>query len=166
MRLIVAIIISTTCISALAQSTPALKKEIDNEVQRIQSSHGLKPASFSIQALKKVLHYISYNYLSDDNEYVKITRQFSRNNDTTRQTFYLKKGKLIFATEQVVSYYTENNKTDSISWSGDFYFSNDKLIDYVTLGHGKSEVDIWNPEQDILNAFRESKRDIARHKKK
>lgn len=34
------------------------------------------------------------------------------------------------------------------------------MIDYTTLGHGKSETDTWNPEMDILDAFNESQKDL------
>ena len=166
MRLFSAIIISLVWSPAFGQDTISLKKDIDTEVHRIQANSRLKPVTFSIQAMKKVLHYISYSYTENENGYVKISRQFSRKNDTTRQMFYLKKDQLIFATEKIVSFYTENNQTDSITWSGDFYFSKGKLIDHVTLGHGKSELDSWDPEQDLLNAFNESKQDIDRYKKK
>ena len=164
MKLITTLIVLIVCTQTSAQETISTKRDVDAEVQRIDQDSRLKSVTFSIQAMKKVLHYIEYNYLADENGYSKITRQFSRSNDTTRQTFYLKKGELIFVTEQIVSYCTERNKTDSIAWSGDFYFSKGKLIDHVTLGHGKSELDTWDPEQEMLSAFNESKNDIARHK--
>ena len=164
MKLITTLIVLIVCTQTSAQETISTKRDIDDEVQRIDQDSRLKSVTFSIQAMKKVLHYIDYNYLADENGYSKINRQFARNNDTTRQTFYLKKGELIFATEQIVPYYPERNKTDSIAWRGDFYFSKGKLFDHVTLGHGKSELDTWNPEQEMLIAFIESKNDIGRHK--
>jgi len=48
-------------------------------------------------------------------------------------------------------------KIDSIVWAGNFYFSKNKLIANVTFGYGKSEIDSWNPEVDLLKAFSESK---------
>jgi len=166
MRFIFIIIISIAWSSSFAQEAiSAKRKSIDAEVRKIRNDNSLKSVTFSIQALKKVLHYISYNYTSNANGYIRISRQFSYKNDSIRQTFYLKKSQLIFATELIISYYTENNKKDSISWNGDFYFSNGKLIDHITLGHGKSETDTWNPEQDMLDAFNDSIKDIARHKK-
>ena len=166
MRLLTAIIISIVWTHTSAQETISIKKDIEVEVQRIQKDSSLNSVTFSIQAMKKVLHFIKYNYLSDKNGYAKISRQFSRNNDSTIQTFYLKSGELIFATEQIVTYYYEKNKTDSIGWSGDFYFSKGKLIYHITIGHGKSEIETWDPEQDLLNALKESKKDITRYKSK
>ena len=142
------------------------KTTIDAEVQQIAKQTQLKTKLFSIQALKKVLHYIHYQYIENSKGYVKIHRQFSHNNDSIQQTFFLKNGTLIYAREKITTYYIEKDKRDSISWIGDFYFAKGKLIDYITIGHGKSEIDTWDPEQDMLTAFSESKRDIARYKKK
>lgn len=165
MRLLIAIAVVLFSNVALGQDIEKQKAAIDAEVERI--SRPSKPAavSFSIQAMKKRLHYIRYNYVEDKSGYVKISRQFSNKNDTILQTFYFKAGKLIHATETITSYFTDKGKTDSIGWSGGFYFANGKLIDYITLGHGKSEIDSWNPEQEMLTAFDESKKDIARYKR-
>jgi hypothetical protein len=149
---------------SVGQDLEKQKAIIDAEVERIARGK-LAKVNFSIQAMKKVLHYISYKYIETSKGYIFISRQFSHKNDTIQQTFYLKDGSLIYAIERIVSYYSENGKTDSITWQGDFYFSKGKLIDYVTLGHGKSEIETWNPEQDMLTIFGESKRDIARYKK-
>jgi hypothetical protein len=166
MKLILAIAIIILSKVSLGQDLIKQKAAIDAEVERISKQGKLKTGRFSIQALKKVLHYIKYQYIENSSGYIKISRQFSHKNDTIQQTFYVKNGGLIYATEKITSYFTDNGKTDSIVWSGDFYFANSKLIDHITLGHGKSEFDNWNPQQDMLTAFRESKRDIARYKKK
>ena len=166
MRILTAIAIIVIAKSSFGQDLAKQKNAIDVEVDRISKQANLKTVSFSIQALKKVLHHINYQFIESKKKYIKIHRQFSHKNDTIQQMFYLKNGGLIYASEEITSYFTENGKTDSIIWKGDFYFANGKLIDHITLGHGKSEIDNWNPEHDILTAFSESKRDIARYKKK
>ncbi len=166
MRILTAIAIISIAKSSFGQDLERQKNAIDLEVDRISKQANLKTVSFSIQALKKVLHQINYQYIESKKGYIKIRRQFSHKSDTIQQMFYLKNGGLIYANETITSYFTENGKTDSIIWKGDFYFENAKLIDHVTLGHGKSEIETWNPEQDMLTAFSESKRDIARYKKK
>lgn len=45
-------------------------------------------------------------------------------------------------------------------------FRKGKLFDHVTLGHGKSETEEWDPEKEMLTALADSKRDIARYKGK
>ena len=112
---------------------------------RISQNASLQEISFSIQAIKKPLHYIHYQYVEDKEGYVKISRQYSCEKDSIQQTFYLKEGKLIFAKEKITSF-IETGRTEYLSWSGEFYFSNGKLIDLETLGHGKSEIETWQPE--------------------
>ena len=164
MKLLFAIVIIITAKASFGQDLEKEKSAIDLEVDRISRQFNSKTVSFSIQALKGVLHYINYQYIESTKGYDKIRRQFSHKSDTIQQTFYLKNGVLIYATETIATYFTENGNTDSIVWKGDFYFANGKLIDYVTLGHGKSELDTWNPEKDMLTALSDSKRDIKRFK--
>lgn len=164
LSIIVAIILLSNL--SFGQNLEKQKAAIDTEVERISKQSKPTAVSFSIQAMKKRLHYIHYNYIVNKSGYVKISRRFSHKNDTIQQTFYLNAGKLIHATETITSYFHEKGKTDSITWSGGFYFANGKLIDHITLGHGKSEFENWNPEKEMLTAFAESKKDIARYRGK
>jgi ribosomal protein L17 len=165
-KILYSILIFLISIFSYGQDTNALKKSIDIEVERIDNDKRLSSTSFSIEAMKKVLHYISYNYVESKSGYIRISRQYYHKNDSISQTFYLNGGQLIYATEMIVTYYNENDKTDHITWGGSFYFSKGKLIDYITLGHGKSELENWKPDRYMLMAFDESKKDIARYKKK
>ncbi len=148
-----------------AQNLAQQKAVIITAVKNIDQNKNAKATSFSIPALKKVLHHISYQYSQDKDGYIKIFRQYSHKNDTTQEAYYFKKGQLIYATETIISYYSHQANIDSSIWKGDFYFANGKLIDHVTLGHGRSETEEWNPEQDVLQSLREAKRDIERYKK-
>lgn len=158
MRLAIFIALILLSNLSFGQNLEKQKAAIDTEVERISKQSKSPALSFSIQAMKKRLHYVRYNYVVNKSGYVKISRQFSNENDTIQQTFYLKSGKLIHATETITSYFQEKGKTDSITWSGGFYFENGKLIDHITLGHGKSELEIWNPEKEMLTAFDEPKK--------
>lgn len=166
MRLSIVIAIIFLFNLSFGQNLEKQKAAIDTEVERILKQSKPTVVSFSIQAMKKRLHYIHYNYAVNKSGYVKISRQFSNKKDSVQQTFYLKSGKLIHATETITSYFNDSGKTYSITWSGGFYFANGKLIDHITLGHGKSELETWNPEQEMLTAFDESKKDIARYRGK
>jgi len=166
MRTLLAITFTFILNISFGQDLDKRKIAIDAEVERISEQSTVGTVNFSIQTLKKVLNYISYQYRESSKGYVKISRQFSHKNDTIHQDFYLKDGSLIYAHEIITSYFTNNGKTDSIGWSGGFYFAKGKLIDCITHGHGKSEMDSWNPEKDMLTAFEESKKDITRYKKK
>ena len=166
MRVLFAIVFSIAVSALSAQDLAKRKAGIEKEVEQIDKLSVGRTQRFSIKALKKGLHSTNYHTVETSRGLIKISRQFSSKNDSVEQQFYLKNGKLIYAHEIITSYFTVNNQKDSIGWSGRFYFSQNKLIDYITLGHGKSEMETWNPEEDMLTAFNESKRDIARFKKR
>ena len=48
-------------------------------------------------------------------------------------------------------------------WSGVFYFQNGKLLDHTTNGHGKSELDNWDPEADMLWMSRRRMKQLKEH---
>lgn len=162
--LIVLVFILITGLSH-AQDLAKQKAVIDTAVKDITAISLNDATRFTIQANKKVLHYISYRYMEKPEGYITIQRQFSKNKDTIQQYFYMKNGELIYAIENITSFYGGNQKDNIVFWSGQFYFSKNKLIDHVTLGHGKSELETWNPEQEMLTAFKESKQDVERFKK-
>lgn len=37
-----------------------------------------------------------------------------------------------------------NNPVDSFGWAGNYYFAKNKLLDHITFGHGKSEIEPWD----------------------
>ena len=165
MKVLLAIALSFVLSASFGQDVEKQKAAIDAVVERISKLKEAKTESFTIQAKKKVLHDISYQYLEGAGGYVKISRSFSHKNDSIHQEFYLKGGSLIYANETIVSYFTGNGTNDSIAWSGGFYFANGKLIDHISLGHGKSEEESWDPEKEMLMAFNEAKRDVGRYKR-
>jgi hypothetical protein len=151
--------------NAAAQNVAVVKKVIDSivavtEIGKSQVSH-----KFSIAAVKKVSPNINYHYQTRQGSIVKIIRYFGSNNDSTTQTFYFKNNNLVYSTEAITSYSFADNQRDSIIWIGSYYFSGGKLIDMVTLGHGKSETETWDPETEVLANCKSAKNDIARFNK-
>ena len=161
MKIIFLLLAFLLTIISFGQNKEKAIKTIDSIVKVISKDKKYTTSYFRIQALKKVLHYISYTYKFEKKNILRIERKFSHKQDSIKQIFYLNNGQLIYAIETIVSHFAN----DSITWSGDFYFSNGKLLDYETLGHGKSEIETWDPESDILRSYSESKRDIIRHQK-
>lgn len=138
-----------------AQDLKSIKARIDSDVKNL--SKKVYITSSTIKSKKGIFDYdISYSIRKKSVQIVIIKRTFSNGDNTTSQTFYIKDENLIFVTETSVFSYL----TDSITWKGDFYFVNNKLMDYTTLGHGKSELESWDPQAELLNAFEESKQDI------
>jgi len=77
------------------------------------------------------------------------------------EKYYLQNGSLIYAYESEVFFLTGKNINEGTTWAGDFYFSKGKLTDYVTLGHGRSELDGWDPEKEILQNWKERKKELS-----
>ena len=165
MRINLSIILLCSFSVSSGQSLMEQKSSIDAAVDAINADKANAAFSFNITAMKKVYHKIYYQYQTRHNQIVKIERRFKFQNDSTLQTFYFKNAQLIYATEHITSYYGEKNKPDSMVWGGNYYFVKNKLVDLVTLGHGKSETDEWNPQQEVLANCKAARNDIARHKK-
>jgi len=69
---------------------------------------------------------------------------------------------LIYAYESEVFFETSQNMKDGTMWNGDFYFSKGKLIEHVTNGHGRSELDNWNPEKEVLEKWKSRKMELSK----
>ncbi len=141
-------------------------KRSDSIVKIIDDDKSQLRYSFSITALKKVFHILTYDYREKEGIISKITRQFSslKKEDTIVQEFYFDAEGLFYAVESISTFYDGAKGIDTMTWRGYFYFSKGKLVQHFTLGHGKSEEEWWQPEPQILNASRESIRDIKRWK--
>jgi len=61
-----------------------------------------------------------------------------------QEIYFEKDGELIYALE--TEKYMPKNKFTQMIWSCEFYANNGKLISLISLGHGKTEDDEWNPE--------------------
>jgi hypothetical protein len=83
--------------------------------------------------------------------------------DSTAYTekYYFKNKSLIYAYESEIFFSPPAGVDQGTKWAGDFYFSNGKLIDHVTLGHGRSELDDWDPEKEILQRLKKRKAELS-----
>ena len=87
----------------------------------------------------------------DNKQLARIIINYTIDSTDYTEEYYLKDGFLIYAYEGIVKY---------TAWSGGFYFSKGKLIHHVTLGHGKSESDDWDPEKEILQRLEKRKKEL------
>ena len=69
----------------------------------------------------------------------------SHKKDTYYQEIYFEKnGELIYAKE--TENYIPKNHFTQMAWNCEFYAKNGKLIALMSLGHGKTEDEEWNPD--------------------
>lgn len=83
--------------------------------------------------------------LKNGNRFLQIE---SYKNETYFQELYFElKGKLRYAKE--TQNYNPKNGFSEMKWNCEFFFENGKLMANISLGHGKSEGEDWNPESII-----------------
>ncbi len=162
MRLFTTFIVTLFAINSSAQGIQKTKQKIDGLVATIDNGIKTRQYSFTKQEDNKLLHY---TYHINSEKVLKIARSFKEGDDSVKQEFYYDKDKLIYSTESIITYFTtDNNVKDSIGWGGTYYFSNNKLIDLRTLGHGKSEEDSWDPEKEVLINSNHARVDVMKNR--
>lgn len=83
--------------------------------------------------------------LKNGNRFIRIE---SFNNETFFQELYFEKnGKLRYAKE--TENYTPENGFAQMKWNCEFFFKDGKLMTNISLGHGKTEDENWNPSSII-----------------
>lgn len=137
-----------------------LTAPIDNIVEKIDGLCKGKTKSYSrirVKNNKKVNEKWQY---FNNKQFTFINVEYKIDSAVYSEKYYLKNGSLIYAYESELLYFPSLKIDDPSTWAGDFYFANNKMIDYVTLGHGKSEKDDWDPEKEILQRLRKRKVEI------
>ncbi len=98
--------------------------------------------------------------LKNDNRIITIE---SHKGDTYYQEIYFEKnGDLIYAKE--TENYMPKNHFTQMAWNCEFYANKGEIITYMSLGHGKTEDDKWNPEI-IFEMFKNRLIELKRIKK-
>lgn len=152
------------CVDILACFPNIVKKQKAVIDKQIRQFAGNKVSEKKIVIPNdSTLDGIQYHIATAKNNVMKITRKFSLKDETKQQTFFLKNDTLFYATESITSYFDNGATLDSIRWAGDFYFSGNKLIDFITLGHGKSETEEWQPGKEMLSILHQALKDIKRY---
>lgn len=160
-KILLLIIISFCSHIAFAQEKNAIHFSIDSIVDRIDSiSEGkhkthIRNKIFEGKKIKEVWKYF------ENNKFSKISIEYKIDSTIYMERYYQEKGLLIFTYEGIKFLTPSFDPNDYTIWAGDFYFINGKLDYYITLGHGKSELDDWNPEKDNLDRYEKRKTELA-----
>jgi hypothetical protein len=97
----------------------------------------------------------------DNKQLARLIINYTIDSTDYSEEYYFKDGLLIYASENEISRFPSLRLDAYSLWGGGFYFSNGKLIDHVTLGHGKSESDDWDPEKEILQRLEKRKKELT-----
>ncbi len=131
---------------------------IVRSIDRLSKANSQSYSKFKVVTHKKVKEQWLY---FDSKNLSGITISYTIDSTAYNEKYYLKDGGLIYAYESEIFFSLPAGIDQGTKWAGDFYFSKGKLIDYVTLGHGKSELDDWDPEKEILQGLKKRKAELA-----
>jgi hypothetical protein len=139
-----------------------LRKSIDSNILAINHNSAKISSFIKTENINEHNTTIRYHFKMVNGRLNYISREYSNKDSSVKQNFYLSVSQLIYSTESITNYYAK----DSIHWKGTYYFQNSKLRDYETLGHGKSEIDTWNPEAEVLKNYQRARSAVQTYLKK
>ncbi len=143
------------CPLALLANDSLLRKKIKAQMATIEKQAG-KPEKFRWKLG-------SFTYKTVQNKNTKIVHDYDSGPQHIIKVFYIQDATLLYASETETAYYLAK---DSSIWNASYYFKNGELADYLTLGHGKSELDGWKPGVDMLKDFKEALSVINRNRRR
>jgi hypothetical protein len=143
--------------SAIGQDLDTSKGAIDDFVKQAELKFQSSKAGFVLKS--KLAETFSYSMKGNDVEVLSVRY---RNADSDHdEEYFFQAGKLVYATERQAP--VGGGGPD---WSGVYYFKNGKLLDHATNGHGKSELDSWDPEDEVFRMSRKRMKQLRDHLKK
>ena len=80
--------------------------------------------------------------LKNGNRILRI--EFYEGDQYYQEIYFEKNESLVYAKE--LENYLPKNRFIQMAWNCEFYIKNGKLVTWMSLGHGKTENENWNPE--------------------
>ncbi len=103
-----------------------------------------------------------WNICTLENGY-RILKIESYKEDTYYQEIYFEKNHALVYAKETENYIPKNHFLQ-IPWNCEFYTKDEKLLTYISHGHGKTETDTWNPDV-IFDMYRQRISELERIKK-
>ncbi|MGB5981681.1 MAG: hypothetical protein WBG46_06020 [Nonlabens sp.] len=118
------------------------REEVRLELIENYSGCALFGTEKAISKLNGKIEIWSVCRLDNGNRFISIE---SYQDETFFQEIYFdKSGKLRYAKE--IENYTPKNGFAQMKWNCEFFFQNEELKTLISLGHGKTESESWDPE--------------------
>lgn len=134
---------------------------IVRSIDRLSKANSQSYGRFKIVNHKKIKEQWLY---FDSKGLSRITISYTIDSTAYYEKYYLKDGALIYAYDSEIFFSPTAGIDQGTKWAGDFYFLKGKLFNHVTLGHGRSELDDWDPEKEILQGLKKRKAELAQLK--
>ena len=150
--------------TVLGQDKDTTKRAIDDFVKQAAGRFEVSKIEFARKAKlydRRVNVEEKFSYSMNGNELEVLAVRYLYIDIEHEEVFYFKNKKLVYSMER-------RAPVDGLgaAWSGTFYFHNGKLLDFTTNGHGKSELDNWDPEADMLWMSRRRVKQLKEHLRK
>lgn len=97
--------------------------------------------------------------LDENRQIIKI--ESHKENTYYEEVYFEKNGGLVYAKE--TEYYMPKNYFIQQSWNCEFYINNGELVSLMSLGHGKTESDDWDPDS-IFKMYKTRQGELERIK--
>ncbi|MGV3762826.1 hypothetical protein [Parapedobacter sp.] len=122
-----------------------------------------KTSDHAIDALTDVNGYLEFWSVGQPDAYTQSFRiSWYHEEQLYTEVYLLKGGRLVYALEEVKRM-PPNHYTQSV-WRCEYFIKDDRVIDYTSLGHGKTEDDAWEPES-IMIQFGKRKAELEKIRK-
>jgi len=143
--------------SGLGQDLDTSKRAIDDFVRQAELKFESSKADFVLKS--KLSEKFSYSMKGNTVEVLSV--RYRKADADHEEEYYFQAGKLVYAIERQAPV-----GGSGPAWSGVYYFKNGKLLDHTTNGHGKSELDSWDPEDEVFRMSRKRMKQLRDHLKK
>lgn len=158
MRHLLFLIFVSYSVGVISQLKNSDKEEIRFEVQEFLETCSLleynRPNKFKESYDRKLYNDCTIGEPHFSEVFNKtIFKVESRDSSSFRQDlFYFKESKktVIYARETEFHFY----KNDTLTWKCEYFFKDGKLVDWVSLGHGKTESEDWDIDE-IYTKFKD-----------
>jgi len=95
------------------------------------------------------------NYSRSNGQLIYLQMTWTIDSTYYEEDYYVSNGKLLYSEEKKIYYMPRSNgKEETAHWMEYCYFINDRLIHERSQGHGKSELDTYDPETEVLKRYK------------
>ncbi len=148
--LVISLLLSVSSVNA--QTPPTQREQIIQQTNE-QLNNYFNACAYDMHRIfthynKKTSTTEKWQFCNKNNiKIMRITSSLKRKDgvstEHSTEIYYIKNNKLIYAKEAIVEYYKEGKSI----WNCEYYTKNGKILATMSLGHGKTESDDWQPEE-------------------
>ena len=138
------------------------KLEIDNFMTRVDQNFEKVKKEFTVQEKRKNKKFLieesnfnidkgelltrKFSYTMNEKGLERLTVHYRVGTVAAEEDYYFKDRKLVFVTEY--HFFESEGEMNSV-WGAVHYLTRGAIFYTTTVGHGKSETDEWDPDQEV-----------------